>query len=157
MNSQARRAIVAECIELSYAFAYYLDHNKYDELVNLFVPDGVFVRTGVRLAGRGQILATMKKRPSEQFTRHVTTNSHFTQVEETTARAVFYNISYFAFTPNMPPLSFEPARVMLLDFIDIYTKTNDGWRFLERDARPTMIPEELRERLPPEAFLTRAQ
>lgn len=45
---------------------------------------------------------------------------------------------------------------MLLDFIDVFTRTPDGWRFLERDARPLLIPEELRARLPAAAFGTAA-
>ena len=52
----------------------------------------------------------------------------------------------------MPPIDYAPQRMMLLDFIDVYTRTPEGWRFLERDARPMMIPEELRPRFPAAAF-----
>lgn len=52
----------------------------------------------------------------------------------------------------MPPFDYAPQRMMLLDFIDVYTRSPEGWRFLERDARPMMIPEELRPRLPAAAF-----
>ena len=52
MDKATRREIDAECVALSNAFAYHLDHKGYPALVALFVPDGVFVRTGVRLAGR---------------------------------------------------------------------------------------------------------
>ena len=41
---------------------------------------------------------------------------------------------------------------MLLDFIDEYTRTSEGWRFQERDARAVLIPEQLRARLPAAAF-----
>lgn len=152
MDRQTRREIEAECVSLSHAFAYHLDHKEYDALAALFVPDGTFVRTGVRLEGRERILATMRQRPADQFTRHVTTNFHFTHVEDDLARGVFYNLSYFAFTPAKPPFAYEPQRMMLLDFIDTYTRTPEGWRFLERDARALMIPEELRPRLPAAAF-----
>jgi hypothetical protein len=50
-------------------------------------------------------------------------------------------------------LAYDPERVMLLDFLDTYTKTPAGWRFLQREARAILIPEQLRSRLPPEALL----
>ena len=147
-----RRQIEAECVALSNAFAYHLDHKDYPAVAALFAPDGVFIRTGVRLEGQDNILAALRQRPADQFTRHITTNFHFTHVDDACAKAVFYNQSYFAFTPEKPPYAYSPERMMLLDFIDVYTCTPDGWRFLERDARPLLIPEELRSRLPAAAF-----
>ena len=152
MDTATRREIEAECVALSNAFAYHLDHKEYPELVALFAPDGTFVRTGVRLEGRAKILEAMRQRPVDQFTRHITTNFHFTHVDQNTARAVFYNQSYFAFLPGEPPFAYEPERMMLLDFIDVYTRTAEGWRFQERDARAVLIPEQLRARLPAAAF-----
>jgi hypothetical protein len=153
MDPAIRKEIETECVRLSNAFAFHLDHKNYDDLVALFVPHGVFIRTGVRLEGHAQILQKMRERPAEQFTRHVTTNFHFTHVDETRATGVFYNLSYFAFTAESTPLAYDPQRVMLLDFLDTYTRTADGWRFLQREARAMLIPEQLRARLPPEALL----
>ena len=155
MDDSLRRDIEADCIALSNAFAYHLDHKNYDALVALFTTDGAFIRTGVRLQGPEEILAAMRQRPAEQFTRHVTTNFHFIQVGDTEAKAVFYNLSYFAFSPKSTPFTYEPQNMMLLDFVDIYRRTPAGWRFLERDARPVFIPEALRSRLPPAAFVPR--
>jgi SnoaL-like domain len=148
MNKIQRREIEADCISLSHAFAYHLDHKDYKALAELFAPSGVFIRTGVRLEGPEQILATMSQRPAEQFTRHVTTNFHFTQVDENIAKAVVYNVSYYSMPESQLPLDFVADQLMLLDFIDTYTRTPDGWRFLERDARPLLIPKDLRSKLP---------
>jgi hypothetical protein len=153
MDLATRREIEAECVGLSNAFAFHLDQKNYEDLVALFVPHGVFVRTGVRLEGHARILQKLRERPAEQFTRHVTTNFHFTHVDESMATGVFYNLSYFAFTAQSTPLAYDPQCVMLLDFLDTYTRTPAGWRFLQRDARALMIPAQLRSRLPPEAFL----
>ena len=152
MDAVLRREIEAECVALSNAFAYHLDHKDYPAVAALFAPHGVFIRTGVRLEGPDNILATLRQRPADQFTRHITTNFYFTHVDADTAKAVFYNQSYFAFTPEKPPHAYSPERMMLLDFIDVFTRTPDGWRFHERDARPLLIPEELRARLPAAAF-----
>ena len=156
MDTATRREIEAECVALSNAFAYHLDHKEYPALVALFAPEGTFVRTGVRLEGRAKILEVMRLRPVDQFTRHITTNFHFTHVDHDSARAVFYNQSYFAFLPGEPPFAYEPERMMLLDFIDVYTRTAEGWRFQERDARAVLIPEQLRARLPAAAFGAKA-
>ena len=56
MDRATRREIEAECVALSNAFAYHLDHKEYPDLVALFAPEGTFVRTGVRLEGRAKIL-----------------------------------------------------------------------------------------------------
>ena len=156
MNQAMRREIEAECVALSNAFAYHLDHKEYDALVALFTPDGTFVRTGVRLEGQEKILATMRNRPAEQFTRHITTSFHFTAVEPDRASAVFYNQSYYAFLPGDPPYVYVAERMMLLDFIDQFVRTSKGWRFRERDARAVLIPEDLKSRLPAAAFDSRS-
>jgi hypothetical protein len=155
MDKATRREIEAECVALSHAWAYNIDHKKYEALADLFVSDGVFIRTGVRLEGRAAILAAMRARPADQFTRHVTTNFHFTEVSENRARATSYNMSYYAFLPGNPPFTYAPERMMLLDFVDQFVHTPDGWRFQERDARAVLIPEDLKSRLPPAAFVRR--
>jgi hypothetical protein len=153
MDLASRREIESECVRLSNAFAYHLDHKNYEDLVALFVPHGTFIRTGVHLEGHAQILSKLRERPADQFTRHITSNFHFSHIDESTAKGVFYNLSYFAFTAQSTPLEYDPQRVMLLDFLDTYVNTHSGWRFLQREARAMMIPAELRDRLPPEALL----
>lgn len=152
MNRSIQREIEADCSALSYAFAYHLDQKNYAALASLFAQDGCFVRMGVRLGGPEKILEHLSERPADQFTRHITTNFHFTHVGEDRANAVVYNVSYFSFPESRLPLEYLPQQVMLLDFVDTYTRTALGWRFLERDARALLIPEEVKSRLPPAAF-----
>ena len=52
MDKAIRREIEVECVALSNAFDYRLDHKDYSALVALFAPNGKFVRTGVRLERR---------------------------------------------------------------------------------------------------------
>jgi hypothetical protein len=133
-----------DCIALSHAFAYHLDERNYEALGDLFALNGVWIRHNARLEGREQIIAAMNKRPKGQFTRHVTAGFHFTHVDETTARSVAYNMSYFSFDAETLPAPYVPEKAMLLDFVDVYTNTAHGWRFLERDTRMILIPEEAR-------------
>jgi uncharacterized protein (TIGR02246 family) len=145
MDQAARADIERECTALSYAFCYNLDHRNYAGLADLFAPDGVWIRHGQRLQGREQIIAALSQRLPNQFTRHVTTNFHFTKVTETRAEAVLYNMSYFSLEGDKPlPLRFGPEQAMLLDFIDVYTRTPQGWRFLERNTTPVLMPDSVR-------------
>jgi hypothetical protein len=145
MDMAIRGSIEQECVRLSYAFAYHLDHREYDALAALFAPDGSWVRHGVRLQGRDQIVAALNERKANQFTRHVTTSFHFTEVTETRARSVAYNMSYFSLEGDKPlPLRFGPDQAMLLDFVDTCVITAAGWRFQERITTPVLLPDSVR-------------
>ena len=143
MNTMQRFEIEQECIALSNAFAYYLDRREYEALARLFAKDGVWIRHYVKLQGYDQIVAAMKERPDDQFTRHVTTSFHFTEVSETQAKSTACNMSYFSFDAAKLPTLYKPSDAMLLDFVDTFTKTADGWRFLERDTQMVLAPEQV--------------
>ena len=133
-----------ECTSLCHAFAHHLDHRDYAGLAGLFTPDGVWIRHGQPLRGREQIVAVLEKRQPNQFTRHVTTGFHFTHMDETTAKSVAYNISYFSLDGTELPLRYVPDQAMVLDFIDQYVKTPHGWRFSERITKEVLIPDAVR-------------
>jgi hypothetical protein len=138
-----RMLIEWECTRLSAAFAYHLDRRDYEAVAALFAPDGVWIRHGVRLEGAAQIIAALEQRPVKQFTRHVTAGFHFTHVKEVSARSVSSNMSYFSFDAEVLPAPYVPEKAMLLDFVDHYAKTPEGWRFRERDTQMVFIPEEV--------------
>ena len=75
-----------------------------------------------------------------------------THVDENTAKAVIYNVSYFGAPESQLPLTYVADDVMLLDFVDTYTRTSEGWLILERNARPLLIPASARAKLPPAAL-----
>jgi hypothetical protein len=143
MKRLQRFEIEQECIALSNAFAYHLDRQEYEALANLFAEDGTWIRHYIKLQGHAQILAAMRERPSDQFTRHVTSSFHFTEVTETQAKSVSCNISYFSFDAAKLPTLYKPSDAMLLDFVDAFTKTQKGWRFLERDTQMVLVPEQV--------------
>jgi uncharacterized protein (TIGR02246 family) len=144
MDKQTQIEIEHDCRALTQAFAYHLDERNYEALAALFAPHGVWIRHGARLEGRAQIIAAMQQRPANQFTRHLTTSMHFTHVNENTARSVAYNLSYFTLEPSELPMRYQPENVMVLDFKDTFTKTAEGWRFLERDTPLTMVSDQVR-------------
>lgn len=147
MNKTTQLEIEHDCRALIAAFSYYIDHREYDALTALFALEGVWFRHGVRNEGHAQILAALQQRPANQFTRHVTAATHFSHVDENTAHAVSYNLSYFSLDPSEMPMRYQPQNLMVVDFKDTFIKTADGWRFLERDSPFAMIPDHIREML----------
>lgn len=143
MDKQLQMEIEHDCIALSNAFAYYLDRREYQALAALFATDGVWIRHYVRLEGRDQIVSALEQRPAEQFTRHMTTGFHFTQVDEAIAKSVSCNMSYFTFEGAKLPAPYKPEQGMLLDFVDTFIRTDEGWRFLERDTQMVLVPKEV--------------
>lgn len=132
MDDRARMEIEWACTRLSHAFSYCIDIRDYEGLAALFAPDGVWERHGRLLRGREEILEVLRSRPANQFTRHITTSFHFTEVSETTARATLYNMSYFSFSAESLPSPYVPENALLLDFLDTYRLTDEGWKFAER-------------------------
>ena len=147
LDAALRHRIVQDCIALSSAFAHHLDQRDYAAVAELFVPDGVWVRLGVRLEGHDAILTALARRPASQFTRHVTTSHHFTRVEADTAAAMAYNMSWYSWDAAALPADFVPAQAMLLDVSDRYVRTGRGWRFALREIAPVLIPADARAKL----------
>lgn len=135
------------CRALSHAFAFFLDRMDYPNQAAQFAEAGVWIRHGVRLTGRAQIIDAMNKRPVDQFTRHLITNIHFTEFGPDLARAVVCNISYFTSGVEVFPGTIEPEKTMLIEFDDTYVSTDDGWKILERGTRPLLVPENMRKEM----------
>ena len=140
LHDRAAARDKAECIELSSAFAYFLDRREYAALADLFTEDGVWTRYGIDLRGHDAIVLELNKRPANQFTRHVTTSHHFTSLTENVAAAVSCNLSFFSFDEGAPPSLFKPGNTIVLDFEDTYAQTPRGWRFTSRISQPLLIP-----------------
>ena len=74
MQAEIRRAIEWDCTGVLLRFYRCLDESRYDELADLFAPDGVWHRFGKRRTGREDILRALHERPAAQTTRHIVTN-----------------------------------------------------------------------------------
>ena len=133
----------ANCVDLSNAFAFFLDRRDYEALADLFVEDGVWTRYGIDLRGRRNIVAELDKRPANQFTRHVTVGHHFTEVTDERAAAMSTNVSFFSFHGGEPPFPVVAGDMIVLDFEDVFAKTSAGWRFVSRTSHPLLVPDAL--------------
>lgn len=144
MDNRVRMEIEWECMSLSNALSYFLDHRRYEDLVALFTQDGVFDRLGHISRGREDLLRAMRERSTGITTRHLAANYYFTQVDEKIAKAVVYNVTYVGDGGDDRALPQEHrfSRSVFIEFADTYRKTPEGWRIAERIAKAIIAPKD---------------
>ena len=144
ISENTRWSTELQLMKLSHDFAYCMDYMRYEELVQLFTPDALLDRILHVHRGHAEILAGLQARPTQIVTRHVSTNFHYSHVDDNTAKGVVYNISYFGplnATADLPVLYGSPQG-MLLEFHDVYRRTGQRWLFSQRIARPVLLPQD---------------
>lgn len=77
MDRNEARAIEWDCTQLLIKFYNLLDQKRYEELTDLFAPDGVWVRLGEELKGPAGILEGMRER-EDWLTAHLLSNAQIT-------------------------------------------------------------------------------
>lgn len=124
------------------AAAYDVDLKHYDELAQLFIPDGELHRPGQAMIGHAQILEAMRKRPLDIETRHLCGPPHFVTATDRTVSSVTYATFYQAkANPDGPPAFDAPAG--LLEYHDCFQRTELGWRIAVRQVVVAFIHKSL--------------
>jgi 3-phenylpropionate/cinnamic acid dioxygenase small subunit len=132
-----------QCTQLCYRFAHYLDTGNFAAMIALFTPDGIFDRVGQILRGREQMHAAFRERSPGVTSRHVVSNVHFLEVQADRAEARVYNMSYHADGGDKSqPLVYATSNGRCIDFHDVYTLTDQGWRFISRAAKVIFVPQD---------------
>jgi ketosteroid isomerase-like protein len=130
-NVWLAKAAIAELIT---RYAALNDAGDWDGVAALYTDDGRMSRPTAPedfIAGRAAILAAFRSRPL-RATRHIVANVLVTLESETEARATS-QILLFTSTSAGEGLPVRSAAPPLVgSYRDRLTRTNDGWRFLER-------------------------
>jgi ketosteroid isomerase-like protein len=132
MDRAQQLMVRLELEELNAEFAYLIDHDRSEELADLFTEDGSYGRsTGERSAGRPAIRAAYAQRKDRgaRTARHIFTNLRLTYESETrvSGRCI---LTLFA-ADGPPPHVADPF--LVADYDDIYVKGDDGrWRYFSR-------------------------
>jgi len=132
VNRHEELMIRLEIESLNAEFAYLIDHDRSDEVADLFTEDGVYRRsTGEASSGREAIRRSYRIRTDQgpRTARHIFSNLRLTVESDRQARGTAI-LTLFAYdgTPLLPA---DP--VVVAHYDDVYVLCEDGrWRYKER-------------------------
>lgn len=136
MNANERRDIARECTDLVIALTHLSDHGQNEESVDLFTPDGTWIRGGKPYTGRAEMAQSFRG-AATQVIRHLTSNILVTVKDDTTAEGVTYYLAFHhdpgTAQPKLP-LPLDPP-FSLGEWHDKFVKTPEGWRIAHREVR----------------------
>lgn len=132
MNRTEELQIRLEIESLNAEFAYLIDHDRSEEVAELFTDEGAYRRsTGEASEGREAIREGYRQRKGQgpRTARHIFSNLRLTYESERLVRGTVI-LTLYAHDGHPP----HPADPMLIaDYDDVYELGDDGkWRFRER-------------------------
>ena len=137
MDAKQKREIVQDCRDLVIDLLHYGDHGEVEKAVDLWVPNGTWIRGGKPFTGREQLIESFKRASDTTVIRHVVTDTRVVVKDENNAEGVSYymavNHDPKTATPKFP-LPFDPPFSMG-EWHDKYVRTKDGWRFSPREVK----------------------
>jgi len=134
------RAIARLAIaDLIAEFAYLIDHDRSDEVADLFTEDGSYGRiSGERSVGRDALKRVYAARSARgvRTARHLFTNVRLAFESNDLVRGTCILLLFAE--DGLPPL---PAEVNLVsDYEDVFRRSDDGrWRFASRTVRHVFV------------------
>jgi len=125
--------------DLNTGFTHYLDHDRIEELVDLFTEDAIYTHGERRSEGREAIRALFRARAAAgvRTCRHLCSGLRLDIDSEATARGSSVCLT-FAFDGPPPVTSAIPH--LVADFEDVYRRCADGkWRIAVREIRRIFV------------------
>jgi len=139
MDDLSRIKVRLALEDLNTAFTFFLDHDRIDELVDLFTEDALYTHGERRSEGREAIRALFERRAAAgvRTCRHLSTGLRLEIECPTAARGTSVCLT-FAFD-GPPPVT--PATPFLVaDFVDAYRLCSDGrWRISVRNIQRIFV------------------
>jgi len=130
-----RLAIRLAIEDLNAAFAYYLDHNQVEPLVDLFTANARYSHGERRTEGKEALRALFVARAAAgvRTTRHLYSGLRIDIHDERSASGQSVCMAFAA--NRAPPIGYCTPH-LVADFIDRYTLDTDGrWRIEQRDIQ----------------------
>ncbi len=136
MDATERQAIVAECRNLVIELVHLGDHGEIEKAVDLWIPDGTWIRGGKPFTGRAELVESFKRGTETTVIRHIVTDTRVKVIDSDHAEAVSYYlaINHDPKTKDYKlPLPLEPFSMG--EWHDSYVRTAQGWRFARREVK----------------------
>lgn len=137
MNPEDKLHCEQACTRLCTDFAWTVDNGDYAAFVALFAPDGVFERAGQASRGHAAIRSFLDARPTGRVTRHACTNIRIDMTGPDTATGSCCALMFQAPAEKDAPLPLPVSAPWVVDYLDEYVRTADGWKFKHR--RTTIV------------------
>lgn len=128
-----RRRCALDCARLCHDFAHAVDHFDDAACAALFAADGVFERAGQESRGHAAIRAFLAARPRGRTTRHLCTGVRIDRTGPDTASGTCSALMFHAAVPEGTQAPTAPP--LVVDYVDAYVRTADGWKFRRRSTR----------------------
>ena len=128
LSREAARAIESDCTQVLTRFFNAFDHWRYDDMVAMFAPDGVWHRAGKSLKGAA-ILEALNARSRTQTVRHVVTNIQVDVADASRAEFILYVTAYMHDTGTKatgPPKIQSPY--LLLVVLGTLVRVGEDWK-----------------------------
>jgi len=137
MDKAERLSIERECHDAVVALAHFGDHGEHEAAVDLFTPDGTWIRGGKPYTGRAEMLDSFKRGSATSVIRHITSNIRVVVKDDNHADCVTYYVAFNqdpgTASPKFP-LTFGPPFSMG-EWHDKFVKTTHGWRIAHREVK----------------------
>ena len=139
MNAIDRLLIERECERLVTTYCHVIDHGEAERVADLFTEDGVWASAQATMDGQDQVRAGFARRQADagRRSRHVCNNLRVEVIDENHAEGVVYLILYRHDGEPDRKISPLAGPEMVGEYRDRFVRTDAGWRFAERDTRPS--------------------
>lgn len=135
MNRGEEQAIEWECQRILIQLCQFNDTRKFDELANLFTPDGVWIRLGEALIGREKIYQKMEERAAGALVHQVLSNVLITVIDADHADAISYKSIY---RHEAGETLDKPVELNGPKWVSVYNekleRTEEGWRIARKEG-----------------------
>ncbi len=136
MDAKERQAIIDECRNLVIELVHLGDHGEVEKAVDLWVPDGTWIRGGKPFTGRAELIASFQRSTTTTVNRHLVTDTRVIVKDSDHAEGVSYYL-----VVNNDPKTDNPKLPLPLELFsmgewhDRYVRTPNGWRFAFREVK----------------------
>jgi hypothetical protein len=120
----------AACEALAYAYGHHADSWEADQLADLFTPDGVFNRLGVKIAGRDAIRDFIANRPRTMWQVHEGSGFTFSLGPDGRSATGTLDLVLKRGMPGQP----QASETLRARYHDQYAQTDAGWKFTLREV-----------------------
>lgn len=134
MDEISRMLAEHQCQKLSDLYCRHLDYKDPEAFAAIFTEDAVY-KPAIQprpIVGRDNIRQWCHDYPSTRFLRHLSTNQIVEVLDETRAKGTSYAITFREPDPRPDQISGRSTPRAVVEYVDTYRKTGDGWKIATR-------------------------